>query len=261
LFSACFTLRNKAELVRLRPAKEVNMIAFLAAVIIAASPVVEDVWPTYEAIEFMAHTDCPLNKRPSEKQRDVASQLVKIEQEEGVPGFARGLLVAAACREASYKIRVRCGDGGASCGLLQLSATRKRFAQLRAMGAKGDDPRSDWKVAARYWLRRVKKMVKLARGQCRGKGGYSSRAEYIWASANKTFTWRYKCKRWGKCRKWQDGECVKRYCSKQAARCSVPPWRWRGKGKHRRQETKHWTLVRDWRKAYTAERTVARSGQ
>lgn len=204
--------------------------------------------PGYEDIERLAIKSCPLNKRPTEKQRELVKALFKIEREEGVPEFARGILAAAACREAAYKLRVGCGDGGASCGLFQFSRTKKRFRKLREMGAQGEDPRLDIEVAARYWLRSLKGQLWRARRDCRKKRhGYPSYDEYIWASANKTATWRYKCKRSGKCRAWNpDGSCKKKYCASQAARCSIPPWKWKGRGKYRRQETRHWMLIREW---------------
>jgi len=202
--------------------------------------------PDYDRLERLAVEHCPLNKRPTEEQQRMIETLFKIEREEGVPEFARGILAAAACREAAYKLRVGCGDGGASCGLFQFHSSHN--PRLRAMGAKGEDPRSDTLAGARYWLRLLKRQLKIARRDCKGeKHGYPTYDEYIWASANKTATWKYKCRRWGKCRKWNaKGECEKRYCISQGARCSIPPWKWRGSGRHRRQETRHWDLKRDW---------------
>lgn len=239
------------------------MGSFILALLFTAVPTEAPKGPSGEPAPVLdvlgkAITGCPLNKRPTEEQIERLERLLRIEDEEGLPPFARGLILAAACQESAYKLRVSCGDKGASCGVLQLHGSHKR--RLREMGAEGDDPRLDYEVAGRYWLQLLKRMRRLARRDCKGKGGYATRERYVLWSANKTATWAYACAKWGRCReckvclRWgqggkctECGECAKRYCVRQAARCSVPPWRWRKNGKHRRQETKHVGRLRAWR--------------
>ena len=181
-----------------------------------------------------AVTMCPLNHRPIEEQQARLEELLRIEAEERVPGFARGILLAAACRESAYKLRPACGDAGASCGVLQLSGHHRR--RLRSMGAVGDDPRSDWRAAARYWLRHLKRQLPRV-AACEGRGGYATRAEMLWASANKTATWRAKCAKRKCTRRAHTGACVRSVCVKLAPRCSRRQQGW---------ETKHWRLLRAW---------------
>jgi len=207
------------------------MIAtMIAAALLVATPQAE------HPLVRQAITDCPLNRRPSEAQQAMVEELFRIELDAGVPDVARGLLAAAACRESAYRKRPGCGDAGRSCGVFQFGGWAIRH--LKARGAQGDDPRLDWRVAARYWLHRVKRSMRLVKRDCRGRGGYASREAYLWASANKTATWRPKCRR----KHCKGGRC---FCSSLAGRCSVPPWRSRGV----RMETKHWRLVRRWRSA------------
>lgn len=223
------------------------MIAVLVAVSLLVSTG-DELTDEYERVWSVAVDRCPLNKRPTEEQQMRLRELLLIEQREGVPKVARGLLAAAACHESAYLLRVSCGDGGRSCGMLQLSPSHNK--RLRKFGAVGRDPRSDWRAVARYWLWLVRRQLPRVTRDCVGRGGYDTREEYLWASANKTATWRYACGRWGRCIERDDGgTCTRKACVSQAARCSIPPWRWRRSGKHRRQETKHWARVRDWRSA------------
>ena len=218
--------------------------------------------PKYVALYRAAVAWCPLNKRPTEAQQELVEKLLRIEAEEAegidLPPMMRGLLASASCHESAYKLRVGCGDGGASCGVVQLSATPKRMRQLRGMGAQGEDPRLDIDVAPRYYLRLVGRMRRIVRRDCRGTGGYASKLEYEWASAVKTATWKYRCGKRGRCIEWRDGECKRHACVRQGARCAVHPKRWKRKGKNRRQETWHTITLRRWRQRL--EVRTARAG-
>jgi hypothetical protein len=208
------------------------MLLLLTALAFQAAPIPD------EALIQQALTDCPNRRRPNE---ELVRRLFEIEAEAKLPPVTRGLLAAAACHESSYNPNVHCGDDGASCGLVQLHGSHRKG--LRRMGATGDDPRTDWPVATRYWLQRLKRGHRLAKRDCPGRGGYASRRAYLWASANKTATWRPKCGK-SKCvdRIATTGSCLRRVCTRLVARCSTP---WNGKSQHR-AETKHWWRRRLW---------------
>lgn len=208
------------------------MLLLLTALVIQAAPLPD------EALIQQALTNCPNRRRPNE---ELVRRLFAIEAEANLPAVARGLLAAAACHESSYNPQVHCGDGGKSCGLVQLHGSHSK--RLRKLGAKGDDPRTDWPVATRYWLKRLKRGYRLAKRDCRGRGGYRSREAYLWASANKTATWRPKCGQHRCTRRIDEtGPCLRRVCVRLLARCSTP---WNGRSAQR-AETKHWWRKRIW---------------
>lgn len=193
-----------------------------------------------EAMVQQALTNCPNRRHPDER---LVRGLFELEAEADMPDVTRGLLAAAACHESSFHPAGKCGDGGTSCGLLQFKGWAKRG--IRKMGATGDDPRLDWKAAARYWLKRVKRAYRMARRDCRGRGGYRTRQAYLWASANKTATWSPKCGR----RIAISPENSRSRCVRFVARCSTP---WNGRSAQR-GETKHWWRLRLWKRAARGE--------
>lgn len=205
------------------------MIAFFIALLLATPP-------PDAALLDVAIRSCTRNA-------EIVRQLFAIERAEGLPP---GLIAAAALRESSCRPEIHCGDGGRSCGLLQLHGSHKRkaakvYREIHGRDPKGD-PRRDWRTSATYWARRVVRGYNKARAQCRGRGGYATRQDYLWASGNLTATWRPKCARF-KCLE-RDGEtCAKRLCVKRAARCA----------KRGRYETKHFATLRRFRSKAAAK--------
>jgi hypothetical protein len=130
--------------------------------------------------------------------------------------------------------------------LLQLHGSHKRkaakvYREIHGHEPKGD-PRRDWRTAATYWARRVVRGYNKAAAQCRGRGGYATRADYLWASGNLTATWRPKCARF-KCIEHSGEACLKRLCVKRTARCAR-------KGRY---ETRHWETLRRFRSKAAAK--------
>jgi hypothetical protein len=216
-----------------------SAILAIALAVLSAAPL------TREQVLDKAFTACPLNPRPNAAQRQRLRELLDIEEREGVPPFARGILLAAVCQESAYVLQPSCGDEGKSCGILQLRG-EGHLRGLRALGATGRNPRTDWQRVAAYWLQHLKRQLERVKVCCWREpwNGYSSQGECLWASANKTATWCVRCKRWGGCRVCEqhaaDGKCTrcaKRYCAEVAGRCSRPKPGW---------TTKHWTRLRVW---------------
>jgi hypothetical protein len=171
---------------------------------------------------------------------DLVRQLFEIEAAEGLPP---GLIAAAALRESSCRPEIHCGDNGASCGLLQLSGAHRKgtdavYRELYQRNPESIDTRRDVATAATYWSRRVKRGKVKAERDCRGRGGYRTRADFIWASANLTATWRPNCSR-SKCvERAHDGACQRKVCTRIAARCA----------RMGRYETKHFATLRKFRR-------------
>jgi len=171
---------------------------------------------------------------------EAVRQLFEIEKAEGLP---EGLLAAAFLRESSCRPDIHCGDQGRSCGPFQLHGSHKRKAAkiyLEIHGRKPkNDPRRDLKAAATYWARKVKRGRSKAEAQCKGRGGYASRDDLLWASGNLTATWRPRCLRRKCLERAHNGECTRKVCTRFGARCA----------KRGRYETQHWSTLRRWREA------------
>ena len=85
-------------------------------------------------------------------------RLLEMERKHGVPGYARGILLAAACRESGYRATPRRGDGGRAVGMLQMwSWWVKRY------GIDREDPIQ----SARAWLTHIGRSVRKAKRKCR----------------------------------------------------------------------------------------------
>jgi len=176
--------------------------------------------------------------RACTRNEAMVRELFAIEKAEGLPP---GLIAAAAFCESSCRPEIHCGDGGRSCGLLQLSGAHKRkaaqvYREIHGEPPKGD-PRRDWRTAATYWARRVIRGRRKAEQWCRGRRGYASREDMLWASANLTATWRPKCAK-RKCVQRDHAGCKRFVCTQFAARCA----------RRGRYETEHFRMLRSWRR-------------
>jgi len=181
-------------------------------------------------ISEAAHADPAINSCPNRYARDVPRDVIaalwRIDREI-LPPTARGLVLAAACNESGYRAAGKCGDGGRSCGMFQFM--RWTIPALRRLGAKGPDPRLDWRAAARFYAAHVARQAPRVRRYCRGRRGYATRAAMVWASAVQTATRAPKC-----AARNVAGRCIRR----------VPRCARRGS----RFETLHWQRLRAWRK-------------
>jgi hypothetical protein len=175
-------------------------------------------------LERAAIEQCP-NRYARDVPRDVLVELWRIDRS-GLPEAARGLVLAAACNESGYRASGKCGDAGRSCGMFQLM--KWTIPGLRAIGAKGADPRLDWRAAARFYVSRVVRQIPRVRRHCRGRRGYATRESMLWASAVQTAVRAPKC-----AERNTAGRCVRR----------VPRCARRGS----RYEAKHWARLRQWR--------------
>jgi hypothetical protein len=208
-----------------------------------------------------AFSDCHrYAKRVPEERQSIARELLEIEIEENLPSGARGLLVAAACHESAFNPRVKCGDEGSSCGIVQQNGVfskliraeiaeagcvdraemrPSKIKKLRALGVPmsiirrmSKDPRRCWRASARVWVRQLIKQIPKVEASCEGYGGYSTREEFVLASAALTAVRRPGCATVGK-----DGKCLRR---KKGPKCGI-------KGS-RATETAHWSTLRRWRR-------------
>lgn len=123
--------------------------------------------------------------------------LVRLEVESKVvPSYARGITLAAACRE-SRGFRFKCGDGGKSCGVFQM----RRWAEIRY----GID-RFNAVESARAWLHRIGVVTKKARRRCKKRRAFLVANAWV-GSGPKGYTCRYSrhwqlLKRWKRRAKW-----------------------------------------------------------
>lgn len=177
----------------------------------------------------LAH--CPHNRTPD---RRILEGLIAIEKEAGLPAAARGLLLAAACRESGFRAHPGYGDNGMSAGMFQFASwAKKRIRRHRTPGYRGD-VRLDWRAAARFWAHHVAKQVKSVRAYCKGSRGYKSHESMVWASANTSAVRAPSCKS-----RRADGRCTS----------WVPRCARRG----RRSETLHWKTRHSWSKIVRAK--------
>ena len=84
--------------------------------------------------------------------------LMALETKHKVPTYARGITLAAACRESGYRANGRRGDGGKAVGILQMWPWWERaYAFKRTQPIKAVD----------VWLTHINKSVKKARRKCK----------------------------------------------------------------------------------------------
>ncbi len=175
-------------------------------------------------VEHVLAGGCPHNKKPDPT---ILIGLLTIEKAAKLPPAARGLLIAAACRESGLRADPGFGDGGRSAGMFQFASwAKKRIRPYRTPGHRGD-VRLDWRASARFWVRHVVAQYGRVSKYCKGYRGYRSKRAMRWASANVTAVRSPACKR-----RRPDGRCVA-----WVPRCSK-----RGTG----AETLHWRTRAEW---------------
>ena len=103
----------------------------------------------------------------------VMLELLRTEEEFGVPSELRGVTLAAWCGEASYQIEDVVGDGGAAVGILQLHPELTQFCG-------SPDLRHDPIASAQCWLWNLRRIHAKARRRCPSKHAW--RAAELWLS-------------------------------------------------------------------------------
>lgn len=178
-----------------------------------------------ERVRSAALADCHTNKRPPV---EVVDALIQIERDVGIPDEARGLLLAAACNESGFRARVA-GDGGRSVGMFQLFPWAKRRAVKLQIETTERDVRLDWRASALIYADHTRRQLPKVRRDCKGRRGFVTRSQMLWASANAQAIRYPLCAR----------RDVKGRCLQRKTRCAR-----KGRG----SETLHFKMLRRWRK-------------
>ena len=166
--------------------------------------------------------------RPS---RAMAQELLEIESEAGISGQARGILLAAACRESGFNPTKK-GDWrpkgcspkrdedcrARAVGLVQFWGWAKKG--IRRYGSTTDEPREDWRASARYWARHIVAQLPAVDRDCDHSLPYDR-----WRAAHRTAVVLPLCV------KKRRGRCVKR-----SARCHKPG-----------RKSSHWRILENWK--------------
>jgi len=115
----------------------------------------------------------------------VMLELVRVEEDYGIPEELRGVTLAAWCGEAAYQLDAVVGDGGAAIGILQL---HRHLASLCG------DPelRHDPIASAQCWLHHLRRIHKKSSRMCRPKNAW--KAAELWLSQGGQKSG-YSCKR------------------------------------------------------------------
>tara|TARA_Y100001963_G_scaffold15880_2_gene19654 strand:+ start:2339 stop:2872 length:534 start_codon:yes stop_codon:yes gene_type:complete len=127
-------------------------VTLLSALLVSAPPAFV---PSEASLVEAAATMCKNAKKPV--NRALLRRLVKLETSHGVPSYARGIVLAAACRESGYRAKPRRGDNGKAVGILQM------WKWWEAVyGIDRENPMQ----SARAWLTHIGKSVKKAKRKC-----------------------------------------------------------------------------------------------
>jgi hypothetical protein len=165
--------------------------------------------------DSIVNVGCISNRTPN---RAMVLSLLSIERAAGIPELARGLTVAAACRESGMKPtrrgdwrlksdrRVHCKEGETGCkaralGLFQHWRWARKGIKRVCGWTWSADIRTEWKCAARFWARHVVAQVPSVRKHCRYKDELA-----VWKAAHRTAVTMPKCVSrtpGGRCRKWR----------------------------------------------------------
>ena len=111
--------------------------------------------PSEASLVNAAATMCKNAKKPV--NRAFLMRLLRLEVSHGVPSYARGIVLAAACRESGYRAKPRRGDKGKAVGILQMWKWWET-----AYGIDREDPIA----SAKAWLTHIGKSVKKAKRKC-----------------------------------------------------------------------------------------------
>ena len=141
------------------------------------------------ALAAPAETDIGLVEIASTKCKNAGSKvdrrllqaLLVLEKKHNVPAYAKGITLAAACRESGYRADPRRGDGGKAVGILQMwpwwesAYPFKRTHPLRAVDV---------------YLQHINKATKKARRLCKGRRAWFVAQAWV-ASGPKGWRCRY----------------------------------------------------------------------
>jgi hypothetical protein len=112
--------------------------------------------PTKAALVEIAASRC--KNAPKVVSRPLLRHLLDLEEKHAVPGYVRGIVLAAACRESGYRAKPRRGDGGKARGILQLWPWWERKYKI---------DRENPTQAVNAWLTQINRSVRKARRLCR----------------------------------------------------------------------------------------------
>ena len=112
--------------------------------------------PTDAELIAMAGTACKNAKKPVNVP--LLQRLLDLEREHKVPAYAKGITLAAACRESGYRAKPRRGDGGKAVGILQMWPWWERKYKI-------DRENVDQSVKA--WLTQINRSVSKAKRKCK----------------------------------------------------------------------------------------------
>ena len=122
----------------------------IALIILGATPL-----PEALLIDTAASL-CKNAKKPVNKA--LLGELMALEVKHKVPTYARGITLAAACRESGYRSNPRRGDGGKAVGILQMWPWWERAYPFK---------RTQALKAVDVWLTHINKSTKKARRKCK----------------------------------------------------------------------------------------------
>lgn len=122
----------------------------IALIILGATPL-----PEASLIDTAASL-CKNARKPVNKA--FLGELMALEVKHKVPTYARGITLAAACRESGYRANGRKGDGGKAVGILQMWPWWERAYPFK---------RTQALKAVDVWLTHINKSTKKARRKCK----------------------------------------------------------------------------------------------
>lgn len=163
-------------------------------------------------VDTVVAVGCVQNRSPD---RAMVVELLEIEAAAGVPDVARGITVAAACRESGFgpaikgdwrlrsDRRVRCKEGSTNCAPRALGMFQHWYWARKGILRMGEtdfhEPREDWRRAAEFWARHIVKQVPRVRRVCK----YESELD-VWKAAHRTAVTSPSC-----VERLKSGQCVK----------------------------------------------------
>ena len=93
------------------------MVAVGLATALAAALITPEISPSVESLVETVARVCATAQKPV--RRELLRDLVRLEVSSGIPKYARGITLVAACRESGFRVRPRRGDSGKAAGLFQ----------------------------------------------------------------------------------------------------------------------------------------------
>ena len=99
---------------------------------------------------------CKNAKKPVDVQ--LLAALLRMEAKHKVPAYAKGITLAAACRESGYRAKPRRGDGGKAVGILQMWPWWERKYKI---------DRENVGQSVKAWLTQINRSVSKAKRKCK----------------------------------------------------------------------------------------------